>query len=337
MTTLRVGGKARYLVEIETEEDLQEVADLISQKSMKWMVLGGGSNIIMADAGFDGIVVKMNNRGISIVGEKEDGVIVNVKSGHIWDDFVAWAVARNYAGISCLSGIPGCVGATPIQNVGAYGQEVSETITAVNAISLPDLEPLSFSNADCDFEYRDSRFKRSSHSLVITSVEFELKKNHFPDLAYRDLKERASTLQSLSELRDLVLRIRAEKGMVLSENDRDTFSAGSFFTNPMLNLDEWKSLLQRASEVGIKALEIPHYENDNRVKVPAAWLIEQSGIKKGFKLGNAGISTKHALALSNTGGAKAMEIRNLADFVRKSVEDMFGISLENEPQFVGEW
>lgn len=327
-TTLRLGGPAGELVVATTEEEL--VAALDTDGPV--LVLGGGSNLVVADDGFAGRVVKIATTGISADTEDDDpscgGVLVTVAAGESWDHLVEVAVERGWVGVEALSGIPGSVGATPVQNVGAYGQEVSQTIASVRVWDRVLRGVRTFANADCHFSYRHSRFKADPGRHVVLSVTFQLRQGtlgapvQYAELARAlgvDLGQRAP----LREVREAVLGLRRGKGMVLDDADPDTWSAGSFFTNPVVP----------AEQVPEGAPAWP--AGDGLVKTSAAWLIDHAGFGKGYAAGRVSLSTKHALALTNRGGATTEELLALAREVRDGVQAAYGIRLVNEPVLVG--
>jgi len=326
LTTLKIGGPARYFVRAETEEDLLEAVAYASANSLPLFVLGGGSNILVSDAGFDGLVIQTAIKGLSAA---ENGLF-SVGAGEDWDGFVAYVVARGFAGIECLSGIPGFIGGTPVQNVGAYGQEVAATIRSVRCFDRTTGSVAVLENADCGFSYRRSIFNSTERDrYVVLSVDFELEPNGDPLLVYKDMIEHFQDRKpSLAEAREAVLRIRRAKSMVIDEEDPNSLSAGSFFKNPVVERSVYQSIA--AEHDGV-----PHFEAGDKVKIPAAWLIENAGFKKGFRLGNAGISSNHTLALINCGGATAAEITALKTLIQKSVAERFSIDLEPEPIMVG--
>ena len=335
-TTFNIGGEARYFVEVNTEVELLQSLEVAVTKSLNIFVLGGGSNVLIADDGFDGLVIKISLKGIEFY-EPEDGTVrVIAKAGEDWDDFVESCVERNLAGIECLSGIPGLVGGTPIQNVGAYGQEVSETITRVRVYDRTDGEVRDLSNADCGFQYRKSIFNTTeSDRYIVLAVEYLLKHGGAPRVAYADLKARfGGSTPTLQELRAAVCQIRASKGMLVRQGGSDARSAGSFFKNPVVSNEKYEGIVKLA--VNEKLGEVPQYPVDEEtVKLPAAWLIEKSGFQKGFRDGNAGLSTKHTLAVTNRGGSSAAEIIKLKALIEEEVRSKFGIDLIPEPTFIG--
>ena len=330
-TTLRLGGPAARWVRATTEDELITAVSAADGAGEPVLVLAGGSNLVVSDDGFPGTVVEVATRGVAP--DVEDGVscggvLVTVAAGETWDDLVALAVEREWSGVEALSGIPGSVGATPIQNVGAYGQEVSQTVASVRVWDRVLRGVRTFANADCGFGYRTSRFKQDAGRHVVLSVTFQLRQGSLgAPVAYAELArmlgvelgERAP----LADVRRAVLSLRAGKGMVLDTTDHDTWSAGSFFTNPVVAAD--------AVPVGAPAWPQP----DGRVKTSAAWLIEHAGYGKGYGGGPAALSGKHTLALTNRGGATTADLLALAREVRDGVEARFGIRLVNEPVLVG--
>jgi UDP-N-acetylmuramate dehydrogenase len=333
-TTLRVGGAARRFVAAETADELVAIVAGADRAGEPVLVLGGGSNVVIADAGFDGLVVRVASRGADVVADGER-VLVTVQAGEDWDALVARAVAEGWAGIECLSGIPGLVGSTPIQNVGAYGQDVSQTITSVRAYDRRTGEVRELTAAECAFTYRHSAFKDELGRHVVLAVTYALPVSGLSGpVAYRELADRLGVAMGdrvpAEEAREAVLALRRSKGMVLDDGDPDTVSAGSFFTNPILDAAEAAELERRAP--GFPRWELP----DGRVKAPAAWLIEQAGFEKGYRRGPVRISTKHPLAMTNPGGAGGAEdLLALAREVRDGVAEKFGVVLVNEPVMVG--
>lgn len=330
-TTLHLGGPARHFVVAGTEAELVDAVRRADEAGEPLLVLGGGSNLVVADSGFDGTVVQVATTGVVPDVEGDDascgGVLVTVAAGESWDELVATAVERDWVGIEALSGIPGSVGATPIQNVGAYGQEVAQTIASVRVWDRTERAVRTFANADCDFAYRHSRFKADPGRHVVLSVTFQLAQGSlgapvgYAELA-RTLGVEPGQRAPLAAVRDAVLGLRRGKGMVLDEADHDTWSAGSFFTNPVV----------AAEAVPDGA---PAWPVDDGVKTSAAWLIERAGFGKGHARGAAAVSGKHTLALTNRGGATTEELLALAREVRDGVEEHFGIRLVNEPVLLG--
>ncbi len=331
LTTLGVGGAARFFVSALTESEVLAGLEFARDNDFPVLVLGGGSNLFIADGGFDGVVIHILIKGID-----NDGELVTAGAGEEWDGFVAHCIALDLAGIECLSGIPGFVGGTPVQNVGAYGQEVSESILLVRVIDRTSNEILELTNSDCKFSYRKSIFNSSEKDrFVVLSVRYGLLKNGPPKIAYRELIEMfEGRIATIRDVRDAVIRIRRSKSMVTDESDVNSRSAGSFFKNPIISNLKFAEL--DALSVERDGITVPQFPvGAETVKVPAAWLIEKSGFSKGFKLGNAGLSKKHSLAIINLGGARSAEICDLMGKIRRAVHQRFGIMLEPEPVFVG--
>ncbi|MCD0442469.1 UDP-N-acetylmuramate dehydrogenase [Glycomyces sp. A-F 0318] len=325
-TTLRLGGPARELVEAR---DWSEAVAALREAEGPTLVLAGGSNVVVGDAGFDGTVVLLRGGGVERIGEG----LVRVQAGQVWDEFVAWTVAEGLSGVECLSGIPGSAGATPIQNVGAYGQEVAQTIASVKVFDRETGEIRDRSPQECGFAYRHSVFKHSSRYLVL-SVDFRLEAGPLSrPVAYAELAKRLGAdvgdRVPLAAAREAVVELRRGKGMVLDPADHDTWSAGSFFTNPVVGAAALHGVADRAGG------EPPHWPaGEGRVKISAAWLIGAAGFAKGYRRGNVGLSTKHTLALTNRGGATTAELLDLAGEVAGKVEREFGVRLRPEPVMV---
>lgn len=327
-TTLCVGGPARHWCDAVDVDAALAALHWAEERGLKVTILGGGSNVLCADRGVDGLVLRI--RDDSLKAQRDgDIVLVDVGAGMSWDAFVAWAVDHDYDGVTCLSGIPGDVGAAPMQNVGAYGEEVSQTIVSVEAIDRTTSEVVTLTNEQCGFGYRDSMLKRDERHLV-TRVRFRLHRGRAPVIAYAEL-ERAvgSASPSLSQLRETVIALRRGKSMVLDPSDENRRSAGSFFVNPTMTSAEADAVAARS------AAPMPRFASGDRVKVPAAWLIEQSGFVKGTRRGNVGISTRHSLSIVNLGHASAAELVAFASEIRASVRDRFGVTLHPEPRPVG--
>lgn len=340
-TTLRLGGPAARFVEATTEQELVDAVRRCDEAGEPVLLVAGGSNLVVDDAGFAGTVVKVATSGVASDVDQEDtlaccgGVTLTVAAGEDWDRLVARTVERGWVGLEALSGIPGSVGATPIQNVGAYGQEVAQTIARVRAWDRRERTQRTFAAADCGFAYRHSRFKADPGRYLVLEVTFLLRQGTLgAPVAYAELARTLGVAPGerapLAEVRRAVLALRAGKGMVLDADDHDTWSAGSFFTNPVLE----------AGTAGSLPPDAPRWEQpDGRVKSSAAWLIERAGFTKGYGLdrrgGRASLSTKHTLALTNRGGASTADLLALAREVRDGVEERFGIRLVNEPVLVG--
>jgi UDP-N-acetylmuramate dehydrogenase len=331
--TLGVGGAARWFIRAEDADDVAAARRWCSEHTVPWFVLGGGSNLVIADSGFDGLVVQIGVMGTSVDRESEDSLIT-AGAGESWDRLVEVLVARGLAGVECLSGIPGTVGGTPIQNVGAYGQEVSNIIERVTVYDCVEDTIRSLRAAECGFAYRMSRFKMAGgERFVVCDVTFRLRPGP-PTAAYADvaayLKRCDVSTPTGSAVREAVLAIRRSKGMIVDVHDPDSRSVGSFFMNPVVTEADRERV---AIAAGDRPPGFPM--DDGRVKIPAAWLIERSGFGKGHVDGAVGISTKHTLALVNRGGATAADVLRLACAVKRGVGDRFGVWLRPEPIFVG--
>jgi len=336
LTTLQVGGPARYFIEARTIAEASEAVDFSRLQNLPLFVLGGGSNLVISDAGWPGLVLKIGITGINHR-HGHDEVIFEAGAGEDWDKFVGFVVAHKCAGLECLSGIPGTVGGTPVQNVGAYGQEVSNTVDTVLALDLRDGQLHELCNQACGFSYRTSIFNTAERGrYIILQVNYSVKHGGDAYIAYADLKKYFagwSEKPTLADTRDAVRKIRAGKGMLIMDGDDDCRSAGSFFKNPMLSADQYQALSARAAA---KNLQIPSYPAlDAQKKVSAAWLVERPGFSKGYSSGRAGISRKHALAIVNRGDATAADIVALKEQIQQRVEEIWGIRLEPEPVFVG--
>src|SRR6202140_1584398 len=352
LTTLQVGGEARYFSEIKREDGLREAVSFAKSRDLPLCMLGGGSNLVVADSGWPGLVLRIGIGGITIPelnadkpndkpnDARSNAVLFSVGAGVNWDDLVAQAVGQNCAGGECLGGIPGSVGGTPVQNVGAYGQEVSDTIESVRAFDLQRNSSAILPKPACGFHYRTSIFNPTARGrYIILRVNYRLKRGGAPSLKYADLQNHfaaqlaAKKTPSLCETRDAVRAIRRSKGMLIVPGDEDCRSAGSFFKNPILTEEQFKALSDRATA---QSLSIPSYPAlDAQHKISAAWLVDHSGFSKGYVAGAAGISHKHALALINRGDAKASDIVALKEEIQSKVQAQWGISLEPEPVFVG--
>jgi UDP-N-acetylmuramate dehydrogenase len=332
LTTLGVGGPARYFAEATTEAEVIEAVEFARSRELPLFVLGGGSNLVIADTGFAGLVLKIGIAGVSRFTPAQGNTIFIAGAGCDWDAFVAQTVEENCAGLECLSGIPGTVGGTPVQNVGAYGQEVADTITEVRALDLRSLEIVTLSNAACGFSYRSSKFNTTERGrFVILRVAFALKKEGRPTIRYADLERHfaGGRTPTLSEVRAAVRDIRHSKAMLIVAGEEDARSAGSFFKNPIIPQPSFDKLSARFPQ-------LPSYPaTDGSRKIPAAWLVEHAGFAKGYNKSRAGISRKHALAIVNRGGSTAAEIIALKDEIQKRVREDFGIELQPEPVFVG--
>jgi UDP-N-acetylmuramate dehydrogenase len=338
LTTFKVGGPARFYVEATTEREVIQAVEHARSRELPLFVLGGGSNLVVSDHGFQGLVLRIAVGGV-VERETNGKREFEAGGGEEWDALVALSVARNCAGIETLSGIPGTVGGTPVQNVGAYGQEVAETITSVRVLDLTTMQVRDLANEACGFRYRTSIFNSDERGrYIVLRVTFALTPNGTANVVYADLKKHFaahSGVPSLAQVREAVRQIRLSKAMLIVPNDDDCRSAGSFFKNPVVAEAKYDSVLAVAQRRGLDR-EPPRYPAGNGfVKLSAAWLVENSGFHKGFTLGAAGISKRHALAIVNRGGATAADIIALKDTVQAGVRSAFDIELQPEPVMVG--
>ncbi|WP_116114501.1 UDP-N-acetylmuramate dehydrogenase [Austwickia chelonae] len=340
LTTMRVGGPARRLVSARSAEEIISAVQKADRDSERVLLLSGGSNLLIGDAGFDGTVVRVLSNGVSVEEADADTVLVQVAAGESWGTFVDRAVTEGWSGVESLAGIPGMVGATPVQNVGAYGQDVSQTIEKVRAWDRRSGKVEELSNEECNFSYRNSRFKHSDRYVVL-DVFFRLERSRLSQpLAYADLTKGLDAVQGdrrdLTEVREAVLAQRRMRGMLLDLADHDTWSCGSFFMNPVLSEDEFEALSRKAAG-SERYSSVPRFPSGaGQIKTSAAWLIAQAGFGKGHGLpGPAALSTKHVLAVTNRGQARAADVIALARQVREGVQGAFGVTLVNEPIMVG--
>ena len=328
-TSLRVGGPAKNFVEAHNEDEI--IAALVAAGDSPVLILGGGTNVLISDAGFAGTVIHITNSALVAEVDACSGATLTIGAGENWDDFVALTIERGFAGLETLSGIPGTVGAAPIQNIGAYGHEVSEFITRVRTYDRVAKAIRTFTNQECEFEYRSSIFKKNPGQFIILEVQFQIRIGDSSDpITYLELAKKLDIQMGekapTQQVRHTVLELRASKGMLLSPEDRDSWSAGSFFTNPIVSQQEADKLPNAA----------PYWPLlDGQVKISAAWLIENAGMHKGDEVGGDRISTKHVLALTNAGDATATDLIELAKTAQAKVYEKFGIKLEPEVNLVG--
>jgi UDP-N-acetylmuramate dehydrogenase len=328
-TSLRVGGPATKIVQVSTEAQI--IAAIEEAGDTPILIMGGGTNVLIADKGFEGTVIRISNNSVQSEVDACSGATLTIGAGEDWDVFVQTTIDRGFAGLETLSGIPGTVGAAPIQNIGAYGHEVSEFITRVRTYDRQEKALKTFTNSECQFSYRNSLFKSHPGRYVVLDVQFQIRRGEFSDpITYLELAKKLGVQPGdkapVGETRKAVLELRASKGMLLSPEDHDSWSAGSFFTNPIISQQAADALPNAAPKWPL---------NDGRVKVSAAWLIENAGMHKGDEVGGARISTKHVLALTNSGDATAADIVELAKRARNQVKEMFGITLEAEVNLIG--
>jgi UDP-N-acetylmuramate dehydrogenase len=343
-TTFGIGGPARWFVKAVSEDEIVGAVAWAREREIPLFVLGGGSNLLVSDEGFDGLVLRVGLRGMATVDTADElgRKIYQVGAGEDWDHFVERTVEDRCAGVECLAGIPGTVGGTPVQNVGAYGQEVASAIERVRAFDLHEHVFVEFAAAECGFAYRRSRFNSADRGrYIVTRVDYRVTPGGAPTVRYADLQRTLAESAggegepSLADVAAAVRRVRESKGMLLVEGDPDCRSAGSFFKNPMVGEEDVKRIAAASQKEPPRFPAGTGAENAGRVKVPAAWLIEQAGFHKGYALGSAAVSSRHTLALTNRGGATAGEILALAGEITAAVESRFGIRLEMEPVMVG--
>jgi UDP-N-acetylmuramate dehydrogenase len=331
LTTLELGGPAKHFVRAEDEETLANALRWATGEGISSAILGGGSNLIVPDEGYDGLVIHM---GIANV-DFRNGGSVDAGAGVPWEAVVEGAVSRGWAGLECLTGIPGSAGATPIQNVGAYGQEVAEVIESVRVLRRDTLSFEELAPEDCAFGYRDSLFKREPDRFIVCAVGFALRPDAPGSVRYAELQRSIGADATLSDIRRTVLDLRRRKSMVLDPDDPNRRSAGSFFLNPVVAAAEAERVVEQAVRENLVGApdEVPRYPtDDDKVKLAAGWLIERAGIAKGTRRGAVGVSTNHALALVHHGGGTTADLLAFADEIRARVLDRFGIELEREPR-----
>ncbi len=331
LTTLELGGPAKHFVRAEDESTLAGALRWAADEGISSAILGGGSNLIVPDEGYDGLVIHMRIADI----EFRNGGTVDAGAGVPWEALVEGAVSRGWAGLECLSGIPGFTGATPIQNVGAYGQEVAEVIAGVRVLRRDTLTFEELAPEDCAFGYRDSLFKREPDRFIVSAVCFALRPNGLGTARYTELDESVGADATLADIRRAVLALRRRKSMVIDPDDPNRRSAGSFFLNPIVGAAEAERVAEQAVSENLVATpaDVPrHPVGGGKEKLAAGWLIEKAGVKKGTRRGAIGVSTKHALALVHHGGGTATDLLAFANEIRERVRDRFGIDLEREPK-----
>jgi UDP-N-acetylmuramate dehydrogenase len=342
-TTIGLGGPAAYCAECGTVQEVCDALSFAARKGIPVQVLAGGSNVVFADEGFDGLVLHLSLRGVDARREG-DAILVTAAAGEAWDLLVVRAIEKGWGGWECLSGIPGTVGATPMQNVGAYGQEVADTIVSVRALDRKTLKEVEISRNDCAFSYRQSRFKSTDAGrYIITEVEFRLHPQGRADLRYGELRDALGSsvdlaalrpgAETLAAVRGAVIALRRKKSMVLDPADENSRSVGSFFTNPVITGEHFGQVRKIWKKEDGGKSEVPSFPARDGVKIPAAWLVEKSGFPKGLRRGGVGISEHHALALVNRGGT-TRQLAALANEIREAVHSRFGIRLALEPEIV---
>lgn len=328
-TSLRVGGSAGKFIEVSTESEIISAIESAGDKPI--LIMGAGTNMLVSDAGFDGTVIRISNNNLESEIDACSGATLKIGAGENWDHFVATTISRGFAGLETLSGIPGTVGAAPIQNIGAYGHEASEFITRVRTYDRKEKKLTTFTNSECGFSYRSSRFKTEKDRYVILDVSFQLRiGEETTPIIYAELAEalgiKVGEKAPVVKTRKVTLELRSKKGMLLNPADRDSWSAGSFFTNPIVDAEI-------AAQLPADAPRWP--QADGRIKISAAWLMENAGVHKGDSIQGARISTKHVLALTNAGNATAADIATLARNAQIKVKEVFGITLEPEVNLIG--
>ena len=341
LTTLRIGGAAKRLWTVDSEDGCVEAIKQLDQEGEQFLVLGGGSNVVISDQGFDGTALHLIYEGAEHQQRDDQTFAIDASAGDDWALLVDALVEAGLSGVECLAGIPGSVGATPIQNVGAYGQEVATTIEAVRVFNRATQQVEELSAAQCGFSYRNSVLKGNSE-LVVLGVRFLLERSPLSaPIAYLELAEKlgVGVGERAEAARSAVLELRRSKGMLLDPRDHDTWSAGSFFTNPILSASDFERLEQRVREHCEGGAQAPRFEAEGGTfKSSAAWLIEQAGFSRGEQRGQVAISSKHTLALTNLGGASAAELIAFAREIASRVDELFAVQLRPEPALVGlEW
>ena len=339
-TTLGIGGPAEYYIEVTDVDTLKRSIAWAAVRGIPFFTIGGGSNIVVSDRGYPGLVLHMSIRGIETRLEG-DQVLLRAGTGERWDSIVEMCVYKGWPGLECLSGIPGSAGAAPIQNIGAYGIELKDWIDTIEALDIRTIEMTSIKSSECDFGYRASRFKSDwMGRYLITALTLRLSMGVIHEVKYGELQQylndRGLLNPSPSQIREAVLSIRRGKSMVVDAQDIDSHSAGSFFVNPVVTKTEYENIRRGAPDDRGESHRMPAFEiDDGRIKLSAAWLIERAGFYRGYVHGNVGLSSKHSLAIINRGGGTAKEVMELADKIQKAVKDTFGIELIPEPVFVG--
>lgn len=337
LTTFELGGAAESFVAVRSEAECLEALAHAEARGLPVTVLGGGSNVVVPDEGVRGLVLAIRSRGLHLEEVGGASVRLRASAGEPWEDVVEAAVSRDLAGLECLTGIPGLAGATPIQNVGAYGQEVGDRLVSVEAYDRETRRVITLDRDACELGYRQSRLKREAGRYVVLAVTFELTRDGAPSIRYRELAEACPEGASLAAVRRTVFALRKKKSMVLDPADPNRRSAGSFFTNPVVDADTFARVVEVALTRGLVAREedVPRYPAGDAVKLAAGWLIERAGIQKGMRRGPVGVSSAHALALVHHGGGTTGELLALAASIRAQVEAVFGVRLEAEPRLLG--
>lgn len=341
LTTIGLGGKADLFISCMSENDIVFALEFAKKNNLRVQVFSGGSNIIFPDEGFNGLVMKIDLKGIEFI-EEENIVFVKIKAGEVWDDVVKYVIEKKLSGIECLSGIPGSAGATPVQNVGAYGQEIKDSLVSLKAIDRETLKEKIFSNEECEFGYRQSRFKNEDKDrYVITELLFGFMKEKVPEIKYQELQKFIDSnnkinsdeqlINKLSVIRNSILELRTKKSMIIDNKDPNSRSCGSFFLNPVISREDLKKFYSKTGD--IEKDQIPVYSYGDTIKLSAAWLVEKAGFKKGYTYKGVGLSSNHSLALININGTSS-DLIDLAAEIKSSVFEKFGIRLSIEPVIV---
>lgn len=339
-TTINLGGKARFFCICDNEDELKKCIDFAKENNYSFKVISGGSNVVFPDDGYNGLIIQLSGEKISVIEDSDLNQTIEVWAGTKLDDFIKWSIENSLSGIECLSGIPGSIGATPIQNVGAYGQQIGEVIKSVIAYDFNNNSYINFKNDECKFNYRTSIFKKNyKNNLIITKILIELSKRDIDNYSYKDLIKEIEKCngynnlrrkEKLNFIRNTICKIRKNKSMIYDKSDPDSISCGSFFLNPHLNESEFKKFYKLAKE---KNLDPPYLKDNSGYKISAAYLIENSGFHKGYIKNGAGISKKHSLALVNY-GCDTKTLLKLAEEIRINVKNNFGITLDIEPDII---
>ncbi len=339
LTTLGVGGPARLLARVETTAEIRLALEEAKEQKLEVLVLGGGSNLLVSDSGVDALVLVLQNQAIECLERSDESVVLKVGAGCVWDNFVDYCVENGYSGVECLSGIPGCMGAAPIQNIGAYGQEADQVIESVICVSKLDGTLSEYPREACGFGYRSSHFKKGHlRHEIVTHVILRLSLGPAAAPRYPELiRACGADCRDLKTLRETVIALRRKKSMIYDLNDPNHQSAGSFFVNPIVSADVVSKVREQLKKRGIEDEQMPCFEQeDGRFKLSAAWLMDRAGFPKGFGDGAVGLSTNHCLAIVNRGEATAAQIQALVTLVQEGVMEQFGVQLNPEPVFWGE-
>ncbi len=331
ITTMQVGGKADYFEVVETSDQVKAALKFAQEKSLAVLVLGNGSNVVVSDDGFRGLVIQNKIRGLDV----DDGGVMKVAAGENWDDVVRLATDRELAGIECLSGVPGSAGGAVVQNIGAYGQTLGDLVTQVETIETATGQEKIFSASECEFGYRTSRFKKNPNQYIVIGFQMKLQPAGKPSINYPHVAKHfeGKSSPSLSEVREFIIRLRGSKGYLIMPGYERYNTAGSYFKNPIVNGEQLAKLQPILGDPSLNRF----WPNESGAKIAAAYLLQEAGFAKGYREGNVGISPKHSLSLVNFGGAKAAEIKALANKIKSVILEKFGVQLEEEILYIGEF